>query len=397
VALTALKNLNLQDAALNWLDERFAVRAIAEFAGHKEVPVHKHSIWYYMGGIAMVFVMVQIITGLLLMVYYVPTFEGAYESVRVINQEVAFGWLIRSLHSWGANLFLLVLFVHMFSTYFMKAYRAPREFTWLSGLGLLGLAMVFGFTGYMLPMDEIAYFATQVGLSVAVSSPGIPPIDIGSFHFPGFEPGAMIAGLLTGNVIPADHTIAISQSTMSRFFLIHIMALPAALLGLLGFHLMLIQLQGISEPEFVQALPKAERKYEKFFPEFVLKDLLVWFLVITLLVVFVCMSPWGLGPQADTSAPAPLGIHPEWYFMSQFIVLKMFPAEVGPLNGEHIAMGVIGALVGSLVIVPLLDTGKSKLMSQFATVYGWVFLAGFIVLTMWEFGIYQTLHSWGIL
>jgi hypothetical protein len=176
VALPTLQKLNLPTMALDWLDERFAVRQFAAVAGKKEVPVHKHSIWYYMGGIAMVFVMVQLITGVLLMVHYVPTFDGAYESVRVINNEVEFGWLVRSMHSWGANLFILVLLFHMFSAYFMKAYRAPREVTWLTGLGLLGVAMVFGFTGYMLPMDEIAFFATKVGVDIAGSSPVIGPL-----------------------------------------------------------------------------------------------------------------------------------------------------------------------------------------------------------------------------
>lgn len=361
MALPTLQKLNLPTMALDWLDERFAVRQFAAVAGKKEVPVHKHSIWYYMGGIAMVFVMVQLITGVLLMVHYVPTFDGAYESVRVINNEVEFGWLVRSMHSWGANLFTLVLLFHMFSAYFMKAYRAPREVTWLTGLGLLGVAMVFGFTGYMLPMDEIAFFATKVGVDIAGSSPVIGPL---------------LADFVRGGP-------DIGQATMNRFFTIHVIALPAALMGLLGIHMLLIQMHGISEPPSIQAKPKAERKYEKFFPEFILKDLLVWFVVINVFVMIVCLFPWHLGPVADPVAPAPIGIRPEWYFLSQFQLLKLFPAHIGPLEGEHVAMGVIGAAAGSMGIIPFIDTGRYKWISQAATVHGVLFVLGFIIFTIW--------------
>lgn len=352
---------NLVQAAEDWLDQRFAIRTAMKFATKKEVPVHQHSIWYYMGGIAMVFVMVQLITGLLLMVHYVPTFEGAYESIRTINNEVEFGWLIRSMHSWGANLFILVLFIHLFSTYFMKAYRAPREFTWLTGLALLGIAMVFGFTGYLLPMDEMAFFATKVGVDIAGSAPLVGPL---------------MAEFVRGGP-------EIGQATINRFFTIHVIALPAALLGVLGLHLLLIQLHGISEPESVQAKPVKERKYEKFFPDFMLKDLLVWFMIVNLLIVIVALFPWHLGPVADPAAPAPIGIRPEWYFLSQFQILKIMPSHFLFIEGEHLGMALIGAAASSLAIVPFLDTGRFKAVGKAATVWGVLFLIGFIVFTIW--------------
>jgi quinol-cytochrome oxidoreductase complex cytochrome b subunit len=347
--------------AEEWLDQRFAIRSLVKFAGKKEVPVHSHSIWYYMGGLAMLFVGVQIITGLLLMVYYVPTYEGAYESVRKLVYEVEFGWLIRSLHSWGANLFILVLFWHMFSAYFMKAYRAPREFTWFTGLGLLGLAMAFGFTGYLLPMDDIAYFATKVGVDVASKAPVL---------------GDIVAFMLRGG---SD----IGQATMNRFFTIHVIGLPAALGGLLGLHLLLIQMHGISEPPSVLAKPIEERKFEKFFPDFILKDILTWGIAANVLLMICCFSPWPLGPAADAAAPAPIGIKPEWYFLSQFQVLKEFPAHVFCfLEGEHAAMALIGAVVSTLVIVPLIDTGRFKAISRLSTIWGWILLLLIIVLTV---------------
>jgi hypothetical protein len=146
----------------DWVDERLGITELAAFARHKTVPVHAQSFWYYWGGISLFLFLVQCFTGVLLLVYYRPGAE-AFESVRQITFVMNFGWLIRSAHSWAANLMMFSVLVHMFSVYFMKAYRKPREFGWLSGMALLGLASVFGFSGYLLPMDELSYFATKVG------------------------------------------------------------------------------------------------------------------------------------------------------------------------------------------------------------------------------------------
>jgi cytochrome b6 len=275
-----------------------------------------------------------------------------------INNKIPFGWLIRSMHSWGANLFIAVLVIHMFSTYFMKAYRSPRELTWFSGLGLIGLAMVFGFTGYLLPMDEIAFFATKVGVDVAGSAPFI---------------GELVAYFVRGGE-------EIGQGTMNRFFLIHVCALPAALLGALGLHLLLIQIHGISEPEYFKKL--SIKKYEKFFPDFILNDMFVWVAVTLLFLGIVCINPWPLGPTADPAAAAPMGIRPEWYFLSQFQVLKMMPAKfLGIIEGEHLGMAIIGAAASTMALVPFLDTGKNPTVSKLATVWGVVFLIALAVLT----------------
>src|SRR5438067_13436221 len=134
----------------NWLDERLSISTLAAMAQKKEVPVHRHSIWYYFGGMTLFLFAVQVATGILLLLYYRPSAETAFESVQFIVTEVKFGWLIRSVHSWSANLMIATLFIHMFSVYFMSAYRQPREMTWLSGVLLLFLAVGFGFSGYLL-------------------------------------------------------------------------------------------------------------------------------------------------------------------------------------------------------------------------------------------------------
>lgn len=342
-----------------WLSQRLGLEQLLQLASKKQVPLHQHSLWYYLGGVAMMFIGVQILTGALLMVYYIPHLESAHASILKLNSQIEFGWFIRSLHSWGANLMIVALFIHMFSTYFMKAYRGPRELTWLTGLGLLGLAFGFGFTGYLLPWDEVAYFATKIGIDIAAQTPII---------------GENIADLLRGGP-------SVGQATLSRFFVIHVMALPLALAGLLGLHLMLVQTHGMSEPASVAQRP--DKQSEPFFPNFFLKDLMVWMLILNILAACATLAPWGLGPEADPAAPAPLGIKPEWYFLAMFQLLKCFPAHVGPFEGEHVGLTFFGLIGLLFVMMPFWDNGQSATKSRLATGFGLVVLIGFIGLTLW--------------
>jgi cytochrome b6 len=140
----------------SWLDDRFNLTPLVEYMRHKYVPIHRHSVWYYMGGVSLFFFIIQVFTGILLLLYYQPGVDSGYESVRFIMTEVHFGWLIRSIHSWSANLFIFFIFIHMFSTFFTHAYRKPRELTWVTGFLLLLLAMGFGFSGYLLPWNELS-------------------------------------------------------------------------------------------------------------------------------------------------------------------------------------------------------------------------------------------------
>src|SRR5262245_26614519 len=135
----------------SWLDERIGGAALQTWLREKTVPIHRHTIWYYFGWMTLFLFSIQVVTGILLLLYYKPTPESAFESVQFIMAEVHFGWLIRSLHSWSANLMILALFIHMASVYLTRAYRKPREVTWLTGVGLLVLVLGFGFSGYLLP------------------------------------------------------------------------------------------------------------------------------------------------------------------------------------------------------------------------------------------------------
>lgn len=343
-----------------FLRERMPLDEIAKVAQKKKVPLHKHSVWYYMGGIAAMLLAIQIITGVLLMVYYVPEINSAHASILKINSQVTFGWFIRSLHSWSANVLIFVVIVHLFSTYFMKAYRKPREITWLSGLALLGLCLAFGFTGYLLPWDDVSFFATKIGLDVASKVPLI---------------GDFLAHALRGGD-------SISQNTISRFFMIHVAVLPALLIAAMGVHLIMVQFHGISEPDFFKKLPDTKKKYEKFFPQFFYKDILVWILAVNVLFLLTMLSPWGIGPEADPFGAAPIGIKPEWYFLAPFQFLKLIPPMVGPLEGELVGIGVMALIALGVVVVPFFDTGESKQRSQFAGVFGVLVLVGVVILSL---------------
>lgn len=347
--------------AYSWLDERFHITELAAVASKKQVPVHRHSHWYYVGGVIMMLIGIQVVTGILLGIYYIPELSSAHASILKINTQVDFGWFIRSLHSWAANLVILAVFIHLFSAMFMRAYRSPREITWWSGLGLLVLMMGFGFTGYLLPWDEVAFFATKIGLDIAGKTPLV---------------GEFIANMLRGGE-------QIGQATLSRFFVIHVFVLPLALVGLMGLHLLLVQTLGMSAPKVFHDQPEEKKEYEPFFPTFLLKDMMIWLLAFNILAACATLSPWGLGPEADPFAPAPLGIKPEWYFLAMFQFLKLLPPTVGPVEGEMLGMGFFALVGGALASLPLWDTGKSKIAAVWATRFGLTFVVGFVTFTIW--------------
>ena len=157
----------------NWLDERFGWDDLIAPLRKKTVPLHKLSYWYFLGGITLFLFVIQVLTGILLLLYYRPGANEAFESVQYIMTRVRFGWLIRSIHSWSANLMIFTAFAHMFSVLFLKAYRKPRELTWVSGVILLFLVMGFGFSGYLLPWNTLAFFATKVGTEITGQVPAI--------------------------------------------------------------------------------------------------------------------------------------------------------------------------------------------------------------------------------
>jgi cytochrome b6 len=272
-----------------------------------------------------------------LLLYYRPSAEEAYESVQFLMAEVQFGWLIRSLHAWSANLMILALFVHMFSVLLLKAYRRPREMTWFSGVALFGLALAFGFTGYLLPWNELAYFATKVGTEIT----GAVPV-VGHFALRLLRGGDDVTG-----------------ATLTRFYGIHVAVLPAIVTVLLGMHLYLVQKHGMSLPPSVERAGGPARTMP-FVPDFLLRDIVGWLSALAVLAALAAFFPAELGKKADPFAAAPVGIKPEWYFMFTFQTLKYLPAKILAIDGEVIGIVGFGLAGLFLLAIPLLDRRAAR-------------------------------------
>jgi cytochrome b6 len=347
-----------------WLNERVPLTQVKETASHKEVPMHRYSALYFFGGMTLFFFIVQVVTGILLMLYYRPSPDNAFESVEFIMTTVPFGWLIRSIHSWSANLMVYFAFVHLASVYFLKAYRPPREMTWISGALLLILALGFGFSGYLLPWNELSFFATKVGTDIAGVIPGV---------------GEPVMRFLRGG----DR---VTGGTLSRFYGWHVAILPAVTTVLLTAHLVFVQLQGMSVPPGREGEAKA-RTPMKFFPHFLLRELFGWTLALALLAAFAALFPWPLGQKADLFAPAPPGIRPEWYFMFMFETLKLVPGgEFLGIEYEVIPILLFAVAGLVLVLVPFLDRNVNRSgRSPAFTAVGWIAVAYMVGLTAWGY------------
>ena len=338
------------DTSVKWIDDRVGLEGIRTLAMKKEVPVHRHTIWYYLGGMTLFLFTIQVATGILLLFYYRPSAEEAFESIQFIMAEVEFGWLVRSIHAWSANLMIFTLFLHLFSVLLVKAYRPPRELTWFSGVALMGIAMAFGFTGYLLPWNELAYFATRVGTEIT----GVVPM-VGEFLLRLSRGGDDVTG-----------------ATLTRFYAFHVAVLPALTTAILGFHLFLVQKQGMSVP------PKVERdgggkRTMPFLPDFLLRDLVGWLIALAVLAALAAYFPAHLGEKADPFASAPAGIKPEWYFMFMFQTLKYLPAHILGIEGEIV--GILGFALGGafLLFIPFLDRRAAR--GQPSPLFTWIGVA----------------------
>jgi cytochrome b6 len=320
----------LGNKIFSYLDYRFKISDLIQIVKKKKVPEHKYSFWYYFGGICLFLFILQVITGILLLLYYIPSVDSAHESIQYIMSHVKFGWLIRSVHSWSANILIGAIFIHMFSTFFLKAYRPPRELTWITGFFLLLIFLAFGFSGYLLPWNELSFFATRVGTDIVGTIPVI---------------GKHLKSFILGGP-------EISGATLTRFFWLHIAILPLFTVIILGIHIYLVQTLGMSIPI---GLSQNKINEVPFFPNFILKDFLCWILILALIGILCVFFPWEVGQKADPFAPTPIGIKPEWYFTFMFTTLKIIPSRILFLKGEILA--IFGFLIGGILwmLVPFLD------------------------------------------
>jgi cytochrome b6 len=345
----------------DWLDEHLGISSFARFLTTKKVPQHKHSIWYYTGSAILLFFVIQVITGFMLVFYYKPTLEKANESVGRIMTEVPLGWIIRSVHSWASSFMIALVFIHLLSIWITKSYRKPRELTWMSGVFLLLVSLAFGFTGYLLPWDDLSLSATKVGTDIPRSIPGM---------------GSWITKLLRGGE-------DVTGDTLTRFFGIHVSILPLFILLLLAIHIYLIQKEGISYPLY------AEKKKEKvreipFWPNFVYREVIVWLVLFGVLVSVAVFFPPTLDKEANLMAPAPEGIRPEWYFLFLFQTLKIFPSKILFLQGETIAVLLILLAAVLFFFLPLIDNKPTERKGKVITLTAYAFVVFAITMTVWS-------------
>jgi cytochrome b6 len=328
---------------------RHTVNAVQE----KVVPKHRASVWYYFGGLALMFFTIQVVTGIMLLFYYTPTAELANKSIHLIMTQVPFGWLIRSIHSWSANALMAVVLIHMFSVFLMKSYRTPRTIMWLTGIILLLLMVGFGFTGYLLPWDQTSYFATKIGTEVPRALPWL---------------GDIISSLIKG-------AKDVNGATLTRMFALHVGVLPAISILLVSTHITLTLLLGSGVPPEMKTTGG-----EKYFPNYLLKETIVWLVGFGILITVAVLYPWELGKAYDLTNPVepPAGVHPEWYFMFLYQTLKIIP--------EWLAIIGFGVLLVFWTFVPYLDRKAHR--GEKSPIFTYIGIAAILyisVMTTWAY------------
>jgi len=301
--------MNMPPRIRTWLAERLDIGVAEKFVDgqlHKPLPAET-GFWHTFGSLSLFLFLNQVVTGILLMVYYRPTTNTAFESVRFIMTKAHFGWLIRGLHAWGATLMILCVLIHMMRTFFMGAYKKPREMTWLIGMLVFGCTVTFGFTGYLLPWNQLSYWATTVGTEITGAIPVV---------------GQYLRILLRGGE-------GVTGETLARFYVLHVVILPWVLTMLIATHLFFMRVQGLATMERVgEEKPIDKEQAVPFFPHHVLKEGVVFCVLIGVLVTLIISWPVELGEKADPFV-TPEGIKPEWYFLSTYQLLKYLPKTLG--------------------------------------------------------------------
>ena len=334
-----------------WLDERVDLRALKEQLLDRKMP--GNLTWAHtLGSATLAVFLVQVVTGVVLAMYYAPSPDHAYDSIRYLQQHVMSGALLRGIHHWAASAMVVLVLAHMIRVFSTGAYKYPREINWLLGIVLLFLVLGFSFTGYLLPWDQKAYWATQVGTNIAGTTPGI---------------GGRLVKLLRGGS-------QLGAATLSRFFALHVLLMPLLLTVVVFLHLAIVVRQGIaartsameggapprtSDPEYPafykQAYAKSKSAGVRFYPDLTAKDIVVATAIILVLLLLGLFVGAGLEPPADPTDTSYVP-RPEWYFLPFFQLLKLVPGSMESL----VAVGVPTALVILLVALPFFDRGSAR-------------------------------------
>jgi quinol-cytochrome oxidoreductase complex cytochrome b subunit len=324
--------------------------------GAEPVPHHLTHWWWCLGGTPLYLFVVQVGTGILLTLYYVPDPSRAYESVAHITRDVRFGWYIRSLHKWSATLMIAAVFLHMLRVFFTGAYRWPRQLNWCIGTALLATTLGFGFTGYSLIYEQLSFWGATVAANLVEAVPLV---------------GHPAALLMRGGP-------EVTGNTLTRFFVFHIGLFPTIMLLLLFLHILLIRLHGVTQFEFRGEQVAPEERTFPFWPHHATTELAIGVLLMYVLTILALTLPAGLGPKANPQV-TPVHIHPEWYFYFSFRLLKLTSLRTSVYLTLALGLGLMGW--------PFLEDALHRWlrMPRDASVaVGVLGFGAFLVLTVWE-------------
>ena len=359
------------DALLGWVDDRFPLTSNIKAHLTEYYAPKNFNFWYFFGSLALLVLVLQIVTGIFLTMNYKPDAELAFASVEYIMRDVSGGWLIRYMHSTGASMFFVVVYMHMFRGVIYGSYRAPRELIWLFGVGIFLVLMGEAFFGYLLPWGQMSYWGAQVIVNLFSSIPFIGP-DVSEW--------------LRGDYL-------ISDATLNRFFAFHVIALPLVLLGLVVSHLIALHEVGSNNPDGVEIKKHKDPVTHipldgiPFHPYYTVKDLVgvAVFLIVFSAIIFFAPEMGGYFLEANNFVPAdslktPAHIAPVWYFTPYYSILRAVPPI---FNSQFPGVAAMGLSVVVFAFLPWLDNGKVKSIRYRGTLYKkWLaaFLVSFFIL-----------------
>ncbi|MBC5800140.1 MAG: cytochrome b N-terminal domain-containing protein [Candidatus Eremiobacteraeota bacterium] len=327
-------------SVLTWIEQRTGlVSQTTEFLT-EDVPGGA-SYWYAFGSATLFAMILQIVTGIFLTFYYAPSTASAWESTNYIYHSVPLGWFVISLHFWGATAMIALLLMHMLQVLLWGAYKAPREMSWIVGVLLLVVTLVLGLTGYLLPWDMNAYFASQVAINIASSVPIV---------------GTVTQQFLSGG--PGMGTL-----TINRFFGLHVWLMPALLVLLVGAHLTIFRHNGGAGPPVDHDLKRLPQG--RFWPNQMFMDAFLSFAVFVIIVLLSIFLPAGLDAKADPTVK--FIAYPAWYFLALYGMLRiagLTPAAVTPWANLFATVIIPGGFVTLLILLPFLDRNPSRQLTR---------------------------------
>jgi ubiquinol-cytochrome c reductase cytochrome b subunit len=356
---------------LAWVDKRFPLTSNIKTHLTEYYAPKNFNFWYFFGSLALLVLVLQIVTGIFLTMHYKPDAELAFGSVEYIMRDVSWGWLIRYMHSTGASMFFVVIYLHMFRGLIYGSYRTPRELIWLFGVAIFLVLMGEAFFGYLLPWGQMSYWGAQVIINLFATIPFIGP-DVSEW--------------LRGDYV-------VSDATLNRFFAFHVIALPLVLLGLVMAHLIALHEVGSNNPDGIEIKEKKDPKTHipldgiPFHPYYTVKDIVgvSVFLIVFSAILFFAPEMGGYFIEANNFIPAdplktPAHIAPVWYFTPYYSILRAVPPI---FNSQFPGVAAMGLSVMIFALLPWLDRSPVKSIRYRGALYKkWLalFVISFLIL-----------------